>query len=156
LVPNGQASSGGLSFGDILDAVNPLQHIPIVSTLVRAVTGSQISAASQIAGDTLYGALLPGGAVAGLVSSAADVAMKQMSGRDIGQYVLGAVSGSSASSAPPATPLTPIQAAANSAPPHIPATPLDILTRNAGATNAQYQRAQAFDTLNSKLVKMAV
>ena len=29
----------GFSFGDILDLINPLQHIPIVGTIYRAVTG---------------------------------------------------------------------------------------------------------------------
>lgn len=157
LVPNGQ-SGGGLSFGDILDAVNPLQHIPVLSNLYRAATGSQISPASQIAGDTLYGVLLPGGAVAGLAASAADVAVKEISGRNIGQYVVGAVNGSSSpSSAAAATPLVPAQGSAiTPATAHILSTPLISSDQNISLTNAQYQRAQAYDAINNKLVKMAV
>ena len=32
----------GLQFGDVLDSINPLQHIPLVSSLYREITGDQI------------------------------------------------------------------------------------------------------------------
>ena len=34
---------GGISFSDVLDIVNPLQHIPVVSTVYRMITSGQIS-----------------------------------------------------------------------------------------------------------------
>ncbi len=162
LVPNQQQGGSGLSFGDILDAVNPLQHIPIVSGLYRAATGSHISEASQVAGDTIYGAFLPGGAIMGLASSVADVAVKEVTGSDISQHIVGTVtSASAAAPAGAATPLIPSApttnvSSATGAVNNSPALGLLRISQNTQSGNAQYERAQAFDALNSKLVKMAV
>ena len=54
-----------MSFGDFLDMVNPLQHIPVVSSVYRAATGDSINPVSRISGDALYGGVL-GLASAGL------------------------------------------------------------------------------------------
>ena len=43
----------GFTFGDFLDIVNPLQHIPIVGTIYRAITGDTMEAGSEIAGGRL-------------------------------------------------------------------------------------------------------
>ncbi|MBT5663730.1 MAG: hypothetical protein HOJ06_00205, partial [Rhodospirillaceae bacterium] len=40
----------GLTFGDVLDIINPLQHIPVVSTLYRELTGDEISPGARMAG----------------------------------------------------------------------------------------------------------
>jgi hypothetical protein len=45
----------GFTFGDILDIVNPLQHIPVVSSIYRKITGDIIAPSMQIAGDALFG-----------------------------------------------------------------------------------------------------
>jgi hypothetical protein len=45
----------GFTFGDILDIVNPLQHIPIVGMIYRKITGDTIAPAMQIAGGALFG-----------------------------------------------------------------------------------------------------
>src|SRR5688572_21325257 len=50
-------------FGEIWDTINPFQHIPIVSQLYRAASGSDISAFANIAGSTIYGGPV-GGAIA--------------------------------------------------------------------------------------------
>ncbi len=52
----------GFSFGDFLDLINPLQHIPIVGTLYRAATGDDISMGSSILGGGLFGGILGAGA----------------------------------------------------------------------------------------------
>jgi len=160
LTPTTTPSSSGLSFGDILDTINPLQHIPILSGLYRAATGSQISPGAQIAGDTLYGALLPGGAIAGFASSVANVAVQEATGSDISQHVVNTLTASTTTQTPAATTLIPsaqpVQAAAVATTPSLPATPLLRSNHPSHSSNAQYQRAQAFDALNSKLVKMAV
>jgi len=57
------------------DVVNPLQHLPIIGTLYRAVTGEKLDAVEKIAGDTLYGGLW------GAVSSIADVAFEGLTGK---------------------------------------------------------------------------
>jgi hypothetical protein len=57
------------------DVVNPLQHLPIIGTIYRAVTGEKLDAVEKIAGDTLYGGLW------GAVSSVADVAFEGLTGK---------------------------------------------------------------------------
>ncbi len=44
-----------LSFHGLLEIVNPLEHLPVVSTIYQAVTGDHPSPGEQIVGDTLYG-----------------------------------------------------------------------------------------------------
>ena len=58
----------GLSlFETLLDTVNPLQHIPGVSTAYRAITGDESNAFSNMAGGFLFGG--PVGLAAGAASS---------------------------------------------------------------------------------------
>ncbi len=45
----------GPSFSDVLDLVNPLQHIPIVGALYRKLTGDVIAPAIRVAGGALFG-----------------------------------------------------------------------------------------------------
>lgn len=45
----------GFSFGDILDIINPLQHIPVISSIYRKISGDVIAPSMQIAGDALFG-----------------------------------------------------------------------------------------------------
>lgn len=71
----------GLTFSDVLDIVNPLQHIPIVSTLYRAITGDQIDPAARVAGGTLYGGPI------GAAVSAVNVVVEHSTGKDIGDHV---------------------------------------------------------------------
>jgi hypothetical protein len=62
-------------FHHLLDVVNPLQHLPIIGTIYRAITGERLDAVEKIAGDTLYGGLW------GAVSSIADVAFEGLTGK---------------------------------------------------------------------------
>ncbi|MGD9601579.1 MAG: hypothetical protein AB7O21_14130 [Gammaproteobacteria bacterium] len=54
----------GLSFGDLIDLVNPLQHIPIVGQLYRQATGDTVAPLVRVAGGALFGG--PLGAVLSL------------------------------------------------------------------------------------------
>lgn len=45
----------GLQFRDLLDIVNPLQHIPGVSQVYRKLTGDDIKPAMALAGGALFG-----------------------------------------------------------------------------------------------------
>ncbi|MBI2803279.1 MAG: hypothetical protein HYX63_23930 [Gammaproteobacteria bacterium] len=45
----------GPSFSDVLDLVNPLQHIPIIGSLYRKLTGDVIAPAIRVAGGALFG-----------------------------------------------------------------------------------------------------
>jgi hypothetical protein len=82
--PDAAASSddSGYSFDDLLDVVNPLQHIPVVSTLYRAITGDTIKTLPKIAGDTLYGGLT------GFAGSVADSIFEKITGKSVGDTVL--------------------------------------------------------------------
>lgn len=84
---NQDGSSQSLSFADIIDAINPLQHIPIISSIYRALTGDEISPAARIAGDAIYGGPI------GLVSGVANSIIENETGKDIGANVIAAVSG---------------------------------------------------------------
>ncbi len=64
-------------FGDIIDMVNPLQHIPLVSTVYRYLTNDTIKPVAQVIGGTLYGGPL------GAATSFANVIIKEETGRDI-------------------------------------------------------------------------
>lgn len=46
---------GGFSFDDIIDLINSLQHLSVISTLYRSMTGDEISNGAQIAGGGLFG-----------------------------------------------------------------------------------------------------
>lgn len=73
------------SVGDFLDLINPLQHIPVVSTIYRAVTGDAIGTGAQLAGSALFGGPL------GLVASLADMILTQETGKDMGANMLALV-----------------------------------------------------------------
>ena len=59
--------SDGLNFDDFLDLINPLQHLPIISTFYRAVTGDEISIGSRVLGGALFGGII--GFVAAMVNA---------------------------------------------------------------------------------------
>lgn len=96
----GDDSGGG--FATFLDVINPLQHIPVVSTLYRELTGDTISPAARIAGAALYGG--PIGAGIAIVGAVAE----QVSGESPDQMLASALgfggTTAVASVAPSATP----------------------------------------------------
>lgn len=64
-------------FWDLVDMVNPLQHIPVVSHLYRSLTGDEIKPAGKIIGGTLYGGM------AGAAASITNAIIEEETGRDI-------------------------------------------------------------------------
>lgn len=64
----------GFTFGDIIDIINPLQHIPVVNSIYRKITGDIIAPAMQIAGDALFG-----GPIGAAVSIAKEAIKSQFS-----------------------------------------------------------------------------
>lgn len=84
------AAKGGaeeFSFGDVLDAINPLHHIPVVGTLYRAMTGDEIGPVARVAGGTLYGGPVGAG------MAVANLALEQATGGDLGDHVMAMVTG---------------------------------------------------------------
>ncbi|HEB79307.1 MAG TPA: hypothetical protein ENI79_02385 [Rhodospirillales bacterium] len=72
----------GLTFFDLIDVVNPLQHIPIFSAIYRNLTGDTMDPASKIAGGALFGGPI------GAAASLAGVILKEATGKGIGEHVL--------------------------------------------------------------------
>ena len=85
--------TNAMSFNDLIDTINPLQHIPGISAIYRELTGDQISNQARIAGGALYGG--PIGFIASMINSAVDLA----TGEDIGGHVMASLFGSDAPSA---------------------------------------------------------
>jgi hypothetical protein len=75
-------SDGGF-FHHLLDVVNPLQHLPVIGTVYRAVTGEHIGPVEKVAGDALYGGLW------GAISAVADLAFEGITGKSVEDTVLG-------------------------------------------------------------------
>ena len=72
----------GFTFSDFLDIVNPLQHLPVIGTIYRAVTGDTISLGARLVGGALFGGPI------GVMSEAALAAADQAVGGDPGQKLL--------------------------------------------------------------------
>lgn len=75
-------TSEGLSFFDFLDLINPLQHIPIVSSIYRELTGDTIRPEMQMAGAGLLGGPL------GLLAAGAHAVFEAENGRGVGEEML--------------------------------------------------------------------
>lgn len=88
--PAAAADGGAYGFADLLDVINPLQHIPLVSTLYRAVTGDEIQAPMRIAGGALFGGPI------GFVAALANVVVDDAVGADLGEMALAALTGDEA------------------------------------------------------------
>lgn len=73
----------GFGFDDFLDIINPLQHIPVISSLYREITGDEINPGSRMIGGTIFG----GGI--GLAISFVNSAIEDGTGKDVGEHVLG-------------------------------------------------------------------
>ncbi len=52
--------SGGMSFGEFLSCLNPLQYVPVVGTIYRAVTGDTIPAPVRAVGALVFSGLTSG------------------------------------------------------------------------------------------------
>lgn len=80
----------GFDFKDLLDIVNPLQHLPVVGTLYRALTGDALAPGPRILGGTLFGG------IGGFVASLANAVMENETGSDLGDKALALFHGDSA------------------------------------------------------------
>lgn len=77
--------SESLSFFDFLDLINPLQHIPVVSSIYRQLTGDTIRPEMQMAGAGLLGGPL------GLLAAGANAIFAAENGRGAGEEMLAQV-----------------------------------------------------------------
>ena len=93
-----ETQAADLSFADLLDIINPLQHVPVLSDLYRDLTGDTIKPQARVLGGMLFGGPV------GLVSSIASVAAEETGGQDLGGTVMATLFG-------PDTPSEPVVAA---------------------------------------------
>ncbi|MCR6629451.1 MAG: hypothetical protein NVV74_04990 [Magnetospirillum sp.] len=93
------------SFWDVLDIINPLQHIPIVNDIYQELTGDKIGVGARLVGGTLFGGPI------GLVASAVDCMVEESTGQDMGGHML-ALFKDDAPAAPGDTPATMVASAA--------------------------------------------
>ena len=64
-------------FGDLIDMVNPLHHVPVVGHAYRELTGDEIKPIGQIIGGAIFGG--PIGAASGLIN----VVIEEETGKDV-------------------------------------------------------------------------
>jgi len=76
---------GDMSFWDFLDVINPLQHIPIVSTIYRNITGDTIQPAARVMGGMLYGGPLGG------MAAITNAVVEEAQGKDIPDQIMTAL-----------------------------------------------------------------
>ncbi len=88
-------------FKDVLKALNPLQHIPVVGTIYRAVTGDTIPAPLRILGAGIFGG--PIGILGAAIMSFAEALFTM--GPDLSRPAMPA--GMSATGSAPMSPVTP-------------------------------------------------
>lgn len=85
---DGGWGADGFGFDDFVDIINPLQHLPFISTLYREFTGDTIAPAARTAGGALYGGPV------GLVAGVANVMFEAEHGSDIGATMIAELTGS--------------------------------------------------------------
>ncbi|WP_049974236.1 hypothetical protein [Azospirillum sp. B4] len=74
-----------MSFWDVVDIINPLQHIPVISTIYREITGDTIKAPAKILGGLLYGGPI------GMALATGDAIIEEETGEDVGAHVMDAL-----------------------------------------------------------------
>jgi len=72
-------------FWDVVDIINPLQHIPIIGSIYRELTGDEITSFASVAGGALFG----GGV--GAAFGVANALVMETTGKDPGQLAWAAV-----------------------------------------------------------------
>ena len=73
-------TNGQTSFREVLHSLNPLQHLPVIGTIYRAITGDTIPEPVRVIGSVVVGFLTGGpvGVATGLLGSFAEAAFHRM------------------------------------------------------------------------------
>jgi hypothetical protein len=72
----------GFEFTDLLDVVNPLQHIPGVGMMYRSMTGDELGNGARVVGGGLFGGVF------GLAGAAIDAVVDAFTGEDTGSHIM--------------------------------------------------------------------
>ena len=97
------------SFGDVIDMINPLQHLPVVGMIYRKLTGDTIKPMSNIIGGAIFGGPV------GAISSTVNAIVQNRTGKDIAENAFSMV-GIDIAPSPPAPEI--IYESANESIPH--------------------------------------
>jgi hypothetical protein len=81
--PSEKTDDDGFGFDDLLDIVNPLQHLPIIGAIYREITGDTIELPARLAGSALYGG------VTGFLASLGTFAFEKIVGESADEMMLG-------------------------------------------------------------------
>ena len=76
----------GFTFGDVIDMINPLHHLPVISTYYREQTDDDASEGSRLIGGAFFGGLM--GGVTGLLTSMAGAAVRHETHQDVTEHLL--------------------------------------------------------------------
>jgi hypothetical protein len=96
--PAQPAADHSISFHDILHALNPLQYLPVIGTIYRAVTGDQIPEMVRRAGSLVVSTLL-GGPI-GAITNVASTIFEKITGIDVDKTMQAALVGHPSENAP--------------------------------------------------------
>jgi len=77
-----QTGDDGFGFDDFLDIINPLQHVPLIGTAYRALTGDKIETPAKLAGGALFGGLF------GFLGAVGSTAYEEVVGESVDQTLL--------------------------------------------------------------------
>lgn len=77
-----KADDEPFSFWDVLDLINPLQHIPGVNALYRELTGDTIKTPMKLIGSTVLGGPI------GFAAAMVDSIVAETTGKDMGEHAL--------------------------------------------------------------------
>jgi hypothetical protein len=77
---------GKFGWDDVVDLINPLQHIPLLNIAYRHFTGDQINGSAELLG------AIPFGPISAL-AAIADLAVRSTTGKDVGENVIAMISG---------------------------------------------------------------
>lgn len=80
-----ESTDDQLSFNDVVDIINPLQHLPVIGMIYRELTGDTMKSFSSIIGGAIFGGPV------GAVSSTVNAIVKEETGRDIAENALSAI-----------------------------------------------------------------
>jgi hypothetical protein len=125
-------------FVDVLSALNPLQYLPVVGTIYRAITGDTVPEALQLAGSLLVSGLISG--PIGILTTVAVTIAEKVTGIDpdrIGRTLLADIG----VGRPPQPAATPKAAAPATASPSLQPAPPSPAPTDIGWTVADLSRA---------------
>lgn len=71
----------GPGFSDLLDIINPLQHIPLVNIAYQAITGDKEGGVAEFVGGALWGGMI------GIAGAVINMAVEDQTGQSIGDNI---------------------------------------------------------------------